>query len=99
MPNLETRYLNLTLKNPIIVGSSGLTNSAEKIKKCEEAGAGAVVIKSLFEEVLASEDWGLEQSAPYHPEAQDYPQAQCCANRGVDDQLSIGPVHNQKYNH
>ena len=46
MPNLETRYMNLNLKNPIIVASSGLTNSVEKIVACEEAGAGAVVIKS-----------------------------------------------------
>jgi dihydroorotate dehydrogenase (fumarate) len=44
----------------------------DKIKACQEAGAAAVVVKSLFEEVLAKEDWGLEQSAPYHPEAQDY---------------------------
>jgi dihydroorotate dehydrogenase (fumarate) len=72
MPNLETTYMNLSLKNPIIVASSGLTSSIEKIEACEKAGAAAVVVKSLFEEVLAQEDWGLEQSAPYHPEAQDY---------------------------
>jgi dihydroorotate dehydrogenase (fumarate) len=72
MPNLETKYMNLALKNPIIVASSGLTSTVEKIKACEEAGAAAVVVKSLFEEVLAQEDWGLEQSAPYHPEALDY---------------------------
>ena len=72
MPNLETKYLNLTLKNPIIVGSSGLTSTADKIVACEKSGAGAVVVKSLFEEVLANQDWGLEQSAGYHPEAQDY---------------------------
>jgi dihydroorotate dehydrogenase (fumarate) len=72
MPNLTTSYMKLTLKNPIIVASSGLTNSVERIIACEQAGAGAVVVKSLFEEVLAKEDWGLEESAPYHPEAQDY---------------------------
>ena len=72
MPNLEAKYLNLTLKNPIIVGSSGLTSTADKIVACENSGAAAVVVKSLFEEVLAKQDWGLEQSAGYHPEAQDY---------------------------
>jgi dihydroorotate dehydrogenase (fumarate) len=72
MPDLQTKYMNLTLKNPIIVASSGLTSSVEKIEACEKAGAGAIVVKSLFEEVLAQEDWGLEQSAPYHPEAHDY---------------------------
>jgi dihydroorotate dehydrogenase (fumarate) len=72
MPNLDTKYLNLNLKNPIIVGSSGLTSTAEKIVACEKSGAGAVVVKSLFEEVLAGQDWGLDQSAGFHPEALDY---------------------------
>jgi dihydroorotate dehydrogenase (fumarate) len=52
MINLETKYLGLDLKNPIVVSSSGLTNSVEKIKKIEEMGAGAVVLKSLFEEQI-----------------------------------------------
>ena len=56
MDNLETTYMNLKLKNPIIVASSGLTNSAAKIVDCEKAGAGAVVVKSLFEEVLTAND-------------------------------------------
>ncbi len=64
--------MNLKIKNPIIVASSGLTSSVEKIVDCEKAGAGAVIIKSLFEEVLAQEDWGLSEAAPYHPEAHDY---------------------------
>jgi len=72
MANLETRYLNLNLKNPIIVGSSGLTKTADKIADCEAAGAGAVVVKSLFEEVLAQEDYGISESASMHTEAIDY---------------------------
>ncbi|MDR2928199.1 MAG: dihydroorotate dehydrogenase-like protein [Cytophagaceae bacterium] len=55
MPNLKTNYLGLNLKSPIIVGSSGLTNSVEKIKKLREAGVGAVVLKSLFEEQITQE--------------------------------------------
>ncbi|MBN1409026.1 MAG: dihydroorotate dehydrogenase-like protein [Calditrichaceae bacterium] len=76
MPNLETTYLGLTLKNPIIVGSTGLTKSANKIKACEDAGAGAVVIKSLFEESLRHEDLGLDSSALMHTEAYDYLRAE-----------------------
>ncbi len=72
MVNLETKYLGLTLKNPIIVASSGLTKSTNKIKACEDAGAGAVVIKSLFEEVLAKDDFDLVKSTYDHPEAYDY---------------------------
>jgi len=52
MIDLSTEYLGLKLKNPIIVASCGLTNSVNKIKKLEESGAGAVVIKSLFEEEI-----------------------------------------------
>ena len=55
MVNLTTHYLGLTLKNPLIVGSSGLTNSIENICKLEESGAGAVVLKSIFEEQIRHE--------------------------------------------
>ena len=52
MADLTTKYLGLTLKNPVIVGSSGLTDSVEKVKELEKNGAGAVVLKSLFEEQI-----------------------------------------------
>lgn len=52
MANLTTKYLGLELKNPIIVGASELTNSVESIKELAQAGAGAVVLKSLFEEQI-----------------------------------------------
>jgi dihydroorotate dehydrogenase (fumarate) len=55
MPDLSTSYLGLQLKNPIIVGSSGLTDSVEKIKNLEDLGAAAVVLKSLFEEEIIME--------------------------------------------
>lgn len=53
--DLSTEYLGLELKNPIIVGSSGLTSSVEKVKQAEKAGAAAVVLKSIFEEEVALE--------------------------------------------
>lgn len=53
--DLSTQYLGLELKNPIIVGSSGLTSSVEKVKQAEKAGAAAVVLKSIFEEEVALE--------------------------------------------
>jgi len=52
MANLTTNYMGLTLKNPIIVSSSGLTDSVDKIVELEKHGAGAVVLKSLFEEQI-----------------------------------------------
>ncbi len=50
--NTETKYLGLELKSPIVVGSCGLTSDVAKMVQMEKAGAGAVVIKSVFEEQI-----------------------------------------------
>lgn len=75
MANLETTYLGLKLKNPLVAASSGITNSAEKIKKLEQAGIGAVVLKSVFEEQINNEVTSMLlqnfQNVGY-PEAEDY---------------------------
>ena len=55
MTNLTTSFAGITLKNPVIIGSSGLTDSMSDIKKLEENGAAAVVLKSLFEEEIIHE--------------------------------------------
>jgi len=55
MKDLKTSYLGLELKNPIIAGSSGLTGTLEGIVSMEKHGAGAVVMKSLFEEEILLE--------------------------------------------
>ncbi len=72
MPNCSTTYMGLQLRNPIIVASSGLSKNIDRIKECEHAGAGAVVLKSLFEEVLAQKDFGLKEGTVDHTEAYDY---------------------------
>ncbi len=55
MLDLSCKYLGLKLKNPIIVGSSGLTSSIENLKIIAQSGAGAVVLKSIFEEQIKFE--------------------------------------------
>lgn len=55
MDKLTTTFAGLTLRNPIIVSSSGLTDTAAKCFELEEAGAGAVVLKSIFEEQIMQE--------------------------------------------
>lgn len=55
MAELTTKYLGLTLRNPIVVGSSGLTDSLDKIIALDKNGVGAVVLKSLFEEQIMLE--------------------------------------------
>jgi dihydroorotate dehydrogenase (fumarate) len=49
----ETKFAGLTLSNPIIIASSGLTDAVDKNKELEKAGAGALVLKSLFEEQIS----------------------------------------------
>lgn len=55
MFDLSCKYLGLQLKNPLIVGSSGLTSSIENLKTIAKMGAGAVVLKSIFEEQIKFE--------------------------------------------
>ncbi len=91
MANLETSYLGLKLKNPVVVSSSGLTNSVSKIKKCEENGAGAVVLKSLFEEQITGEIQQMiqqEDSGYGYPEAEEYI-ANYVRGNSVSDYLSL----------
>lgn len=70
MNKLETTFAGLKLRNPFIVSSSNLTDSPEKNKKWEDAGAGAVVLKSLFEEEIEAESGWLQSGT--HAEEQDY---------------------------
>ena len=79
MKRLETTFAGLKLKNPFIVSSCNLTNSAEKNKKWEDAGVGAVVLKSLFEEEIEAEaDWVNDGT---HAEELDYLQTYYRAHR------------------
>lgn len=55
MADLSTNYLGLKLKNPLIVGSSGMTGTVAGVKHAAENGAGAVVLKSIFEEQILHE--------------------------------------------
>ncbi|HNX78300.1 MAG TPA: dihydroorotate dehydrogenase-like protein [Prolixibacteraceae bacterium] len=53
--SLTVKYLGLTLRNPLIVGSCGLTGNLKNIREYAEMGAGAVVLKSVFEEQIRME--------------------------------------------
>ena len=59
--NLETKYLGLTLRNPLVVGASPFCDNLDASKRLEEAGASAIVMHSLFEEQI-----DLEQQALIH---------------------------------
>lgn len=87
MANLETTYLGLKLKNPVIVSSSGLTSSLNKIEQLARADAAAVVLKSLFEEQIRMEAGAMLQDADY-PEALDYI-SNYARNNAIDDYLKL----------
>jgi dihydroorotate dehydrogenase (fumarate) len=72
MATLKTTYLGLPLSSPIIAGASPLTSNEESIAQLAEAGAGAIVIRSLFEEGIELERANLEEDLQrfdyLHPE-------------------------------
>ncbi len=73
--NLATRYMGLSLRNPVIVSSSGITQSVDGVVRCAEAGAGAVVLKSVFEEAISAEVRGVIDQSHFpteFPEGREY---------------------------
>lgn len=87
MIKLNTEYLGLKLKSPVIAGSSGLTYSLTKIKEAEDYGAGAVVLKSLFEEQI-NHLIAISESIHSYPEAEDYMSYYIRAN-AVEEYLNL----------
>jgi len=55
MVKLQTRYLGLDLRTPLVASASPLTGSLDGLRRLEDAGASAVVLPSLFEEQLTLE--------------------------------------------
>ena len=102
MADLTISYMGLKLRNPLIVASSGLTKSAEGILRCAEAGAGAVIMKSIYEEQYWGESALAEKSLSYYPEALDYlrkgsllayaPQEKCSIIEKVKKEVNIPVV-------
>jgi dihydroorotate dehydrogenase (fumarate) len=76
MPDLNTKYLGLELKNPLIASASPLSEDIETVKNLERAGVSAVVMYSLFEEQITKEslelDHFLEQGTESFAEALSY---------------------------
>lgn len=67
--NLSTRYLGLSLDNPLVASSSPLSQELDGIKRLEDAGAGAVVMFSLFEEQIKLESRKLNHHLEYFTDA------------------------------
>jgi dihydroorotate dehydrogenase (fumarate) len=91
--DLSTRYLGLTLKNPIVPSASPLSHSLDGMRRLEDAGASAIVMYSLFEEQIKHESaeldhylsYGTESFAEaltYFPETEEY-------NLGPDEYVDL----------
>jgi dihydroorotate dehydrogenase (fumarate) len=81
--DLTTKYLGLTLRNPLVIASSPMSQRIESLVKLEEKGAAAAVLHSLFEEQIRHDEIemvrlhekGTEsfaESLSYFPEQDDY---------------------------
>jgi dihydroorotate dehydrogenase (fumarate) len=68
MANLKTHFMGLELKNPVIVGACNLSADLDNLRKMEEAGAAAVVLKSLFEEQIQLESLQMDQEMDEYSE-------------------------------
>ena len=69
MVDLTTKYMGLTLKNPLVPSASPLSSSVDNIKRMEDAGAAAVVLHSLFEEQIEFEAEALGHFLEYGTES------------------------------
>jgi dihydroorotate dehydrogenase (fumarate) len=74
--NLNTTYMGLSLKSPLIVGSSPLTQDLDTVKQLEDAGAAALILPSLYEEQITGEQmadfFSSETYEDSFPEATSY---------------------------
>jgi dihydroorotate dehydrogenase (fumarate) len=76
MADLTTDFMGLSLPSPLVVASSALSNRVENLEAAEGHGAGAVVLRSLFEEQIEAANTALEEAGARHsessPEARTY---------------------------
>jgi dihydroorotate dehydrogenase (fumarate) len=93
MVDLSANYLGLQLKNPVVASASPISKKLDGIRSLEDAGAGAVVMYSLFEEQIVQESLALDyylsqgtdtyaEAITYFPDLQHY-------NIGPDEYLNL----------
>jgi dihydroorotate dehydrogenase (fumarate) len=61
MADLSVTYMGVKLKNPLVLGASNLVTKPDVIKQIEEAGIGAIVYRSLFEEQIQLENLQMDE--------------------------------------
>ena len=89
MSDLSTTYLGLPLKNPLIIGSSTLVQNIQGIMEAEESGAGAIVMRSLFEELIRDKEDKASGVYSGHPEEYDYILSELNMQYGAKNYLEL----------
>lgn len=76
MTDLKTTYMGIPLSSPLVVAASSISSQIDRVQRAEQAGAGALVIRSLFEEQIQIARLHLEEElsvgAYSQPEARSY---------------------------
>lgn len=99
-PGLQTQYMGLNLKSPLVASASPLTRNVENLLRLEDAGAGAAVLYSLFEEQIEGElryyrnKWEGGTVPP--PESETYLPAQETYAGNVADYLRLVEAASQR---
>jgi dihydroorotate dehydrogenase (fumarate) len=81
--DLSTTYLGLNLKNPVMPGASPMAHQLDNVRRLEDAGAGAIVMHSLFEEQITRSQLAefshtenpaesFSEAVSYFPNMEDY---------------------------
>jgi dihydroorotate dehydrogenase (fumarate) len=85
--DLSTTYLGLHLSNPFMPGSSPMADELDWVKRLEDAGVGAIVMRSLFEEQITREQQGMV----YHMEVTEASSAEALAYFPRPEEFAVGP--------
>ena len=86
---LTTKYLGLTLNNPLIASASSLNSRLDNIRRLEDAGAGAIVLPSVFQEQIEAE--ADEVSSRVDAYAESSPEAQSYFSSAIANPYGMGP--------
>ncbi len=85
--DLSTTYLGLKLPHPVMPGASPMVDHLDLVKRLEDSGAAAIVMHSLFEEQITSEQLGMV----YHMELRDHTNAEALSYFPRADEFTLGP--------
>lgn len=85
--DLATRYMGFDLPHPLVPGASPLADDLDQVRRLEDAGAAAIILRSLFEEQIEREQLGAERHIESHGESF----AEAASYFPMPDEFALGP--------